>query len=233
VIVTIDGPAGSGKSAAALMLAKRLNAPHLDTGAMYRAVALDALERHLLGDPDAIAARARQMTLTFDWSKTPAAVLLDGRDVSDLIRSPQVTAVTYEAADNPWVREELVRHQRQIGKSVPNLVTEGRDQGSVVFPNAGFKFYLDAHPEERARRRITQLAAKGITAELHDVLHQIVQRDMRDQARAVGPLSRPKDAIVLDTTDMTLEQVVEEMLRIIKDRSTVASVQPNLFGSTS
>jgi cytidylate kinase len=141
---------------------------------------------------------------------------MDGRNVSDEIRLPQVTEVTYEAADNPWVREELVRHQREIGRSVTTLVTEGRDQGSVVFPMAAFKFYLDAHPEERARRRIAQLAANGINVELSEVLHDIVQRDMRDSSRAVGPLSRPKDAIVIDTTDMSLHEVVAEMLRIIR-----------------
>jgi cytidylate kinase len=198
------------------LLAKRLGAPHLDTGAMYRAVALDAMQRKILGNPDAIAKRVRTMKLEFDWSKSPAPILLDGKDVSEAIRAPAVTDVTYEAADNPWVREELVRHQRAIGKASPTLVTEGRDQGTIVFPDAAFKFYLDAHPEERARRRIAQLTAKGITAELHDVLHHIVQRDMRDQARAVGALARPKNGIVIDTTDLSLEQVVEEMLRIIK-----------------
>jgi cytidylate kinase len=216
--VTIDGPAGSGKSAAALSLARRLHIPHLDTGAMYRAVALDALEQGILNDPDAIAQRCRQLTLTFDFARSPAPILLNGRDVSEQIRAPRVTEVTYAAADNPWVREELVRLQRQIGRQCGSLVTEGRDQGTIVFPHADFKFYLNAHPEERARRRIGQLAAKGISAELHDVLQQILQRDMRDQARAVGPLARPKDAIDLDTTDLTLEQTVDAIIRHIQQK---------------
>jgi cytidylate kinase len=143
-------------------------------------------------------------------------MLLNGHDVSEAIRQPQVTEVTYVAADNPWVREELVRQQRAIGQEAGSLVTEGRDQGTIVFPKADFKFYLNAHPEERARRRIGQMAATGVSAELHEVLEQILQRDMRDQTRAVGPLARPHDAIELDTTDLTLEQTVEAMIAHIR-----------------
>jgi len=226
VIVTIDGPAGSGKSAAALKLAGKLGIPHLDTGAMYRAVALDAIEQDILRDPDAIAQRCRLLSLDFDWSKTPAAMLLNGKDVSEAIRQPRVTEVTYAAADNPWVREELVRRQRAIGQKAMahgGLVTEGRDQGTIVFPNADFKFYLSAHPEERARRRINQLAQKGISVELNDVLQQILQRDMRDQVRASGPLVRAHDAIELDTTDLTLDQTVEEMIRHIQSHARSAA----------
>lgn len=182
---------------------------------MYRAVALDAREQGLLDDPDRIGHRCRLITISFDWSRRPAAVLLNGRDVSDAIRTPDITEVTYQAADNPWVREELVKQQRAIGAACGSLVTEGRDQGTIVFPQADFKFYLNAHPEERARRRVDQLAQKGISAELSDILEQIVQRDMRDQTRAIGGLARAKDAIDLDTTDLTLDQTVEAMLQRI------------------
>lgn len=189
---------------------------------MYRAVALDALEQGILEDPDRIAQRCRVINLAFDWSKQPAALLLNDRDVSEAIRTPEVTAVTYVAADNPWVREELVKQQRAIGQRAQRkgggLVTEGRDQGTIVFPNAPLKFYLNAHPEERARRRIAQLAAKGISAELNDVLQQITERDMRDQARAIGKLAPAKDAIDIDTTDLTLEQTVESMLAHIRKK---------------
>lgn len=221
MIITIDGPAGSGKSAAALQLAQRLGIPHLDTGAMYRAVALDALEEGITQDPDRIGQRSRLLSLDFDWSKSPAEILLNGRNVAEAIRQPQVTEMTYLAADNPWVREELVRRQRLIGEKAGSLVTEGRDQGSIVFPNAQFKFYLSARPDERARRRIAQMAAKGISAELQDVLQQILQRDMRDQARTVGPLIRPHDAIELDTTELTLDQTVEAMIRHVQSNASV------------
>jgi CMP/dCMP kinase len=187
---------------------------------MYRAVALDALEQAILDDPDRIGHRCRLLTLAFDWSKHPATILLNERDVSDAIRMPEITAITYVAADNPWVREELVKQQRLIGEKAERergkgLVTEGRDQGTIVFPNAPFKFYLNAHPEERARRRISQLAAKGISAELSDVLKQIIERDQRDQARAFGRLMPAKDAIDIDTTDLTLEGTVSAMLEHI------------------
>jgi cytidylate kinase len=203
-----------------LELARRLGLPHLDTGAMYRAVALDASEQGILDDPDAIGHRCRLQAITFDWLQEPARVLLNDRDISEAIRTPEVTAITYVAADNPWVREELVKQQRLIGEravrgKAKGLVTEGRDQGTIVFPNAPFKFYLNAHPEERARRRIAQLAAKGISAELSDVLRQIVARDQRDQSRPVGRLMPAKDAIDIDTTDLTLEATVEAMLKHI------------------
>ena len=137
------------------------------------------MEQKILDDPDRIGHRCRLITIRFDWSRRPAAVLLNGKEVSEAIRTPEVTAVTYQAADNPWVREELVKQQRAIGEGCGSMVTEGRDQGTIVFPHADFKFYLNAHPEERARRRVDQLAKKGISAELSDILEQIVQRDMQ------------------------------------------------------
>ena len=136
---------------------------------------------------------------------------------SEAIRQPRITEITYRAADNPWVREELVKQQRAIGEKCGSLVTEGRDQGTIVFPNAPFKFYLNAHPEERARRRIAQLAAKGISVEQSDVLEQLPCRDMCDQTRAIGKLAPAKDAIDIDTTDLTLEETVEAMLTCVSN----------------
>src|SRR5206468_1212881 len=146
-------------------------------------------------DPEQIARRCSALHIEFDWSQQPATVLLDSRDVTDAIRTPDVTAATPIVADNPWVREALVTQQRLLGTRFKSLVTEGRDQGTIVFPDAPFKFFLNAHPEERARRRIAQLAAKGIAAELQDVLQQIVARDQRDQSRPVGRLAAAHDAI--------------------------------------
>lgn len=215
MIVTIDGPAGSGKSAAAVLLAERLGVPHLDTGAMYRAIALDALEQGLLDDPAALARRCRQLDLRFDWSRRPAPLFLNGHDVSDAIREPRVTAVTFRAADNQAVRDDLVRRQREIGQTAGSLVTEGRDQGSVVFPDAAFKFYLDAQPSERARRRIAQLAAKGIHGDYDKILTDLLERDARDRARPVGGLYRTADARLIDTTSLSLPEVVEKLYQIV------------------
>ena len=195
------------------------------------AVALDALKRGILADPDRVGHLARLLHIAFDWSKEPATVLLNGRDVSEAIRRPEVTAITYVAADNPWVREELVKQQRLIGEQAeqggslemaakhrPGLVTEGRDQGTIVFPSAAFKFYLNAHPEARARRRLAQLAAKGISAELDQVLAEMELRDKQDQSRPYGKLMRAADAIDIDTTDLTLEQTVDAMLAHIQGK---------------
>jgi cytidylate kinase len=212
VIITIDGPAGSGKSAAASELAKHLAIPFLDTGAMYRAIALDAMESNLLNNPAAMEARVSDVVLDFNWTRQPPLILLNGRDVSHQIRLPAVTAVTYLAADNPVIRQELVRRQREIGQSLGSFVTEGRDQGSIVFPDADFKFYLDASAEQRAGRRIAQLTAKGIQFDPAAVLGDIQLRDERDRSRNVGPLMRPPDSKLIDTTHLTLDQVVQTLL---------------------
>lgn len=215
MIITIDGPAGSGKSAAALLLAQRLQIRHLDTGAMYRAVALDALERGLTGDPVAMAQRAAEIGLEFDFSTCPAGVLLDGRNVSLAIRKPEVTAITWMAADNTGVRRELVARQQRIAQESVSLVTEGRDQGTIAFPKADFKFYLDADPGSRAHRRWLELSRKGVAIQESEVLAQIIQRDRQDQTREVGPLVQATDAIAIDTTAMSLSQVVDRMANTI------------------
>jgi CMP/dCMP kinase len=216
VIITIDGPAGSGKSAVARLLAGRLGIRHLDTGAMYRAVALDALEHNITSDPVAVARRCSEMVLDFDWSFTPAHILLDGRDVSEAIRRQDVTQITHVAADNPQVRAQLVLRQQEMGRLSGSVVSEGRDQGTVVFPNADFKFFLAADVNERARRRLRQLTQMNIRADQSEIASQIAVRDQRDRSRPVGPLLEAPDALVIDVTHLSLDQVVQTMLQSIQ-----------------
>lgn len=218
MIITIDGPAGSGKSAAAMRLAQRLQIRHLDTGAMYRAVAWDALQHGFINDPAAMERRLAGLQLDFDFSTRPARVMVDGQDVSEALRQPQVTQVTRMAADNPQVRRELIRRQRHIATESTSLVTEGRDQGTVVFPQAEFKFYLDADPHCRAHRRFLELTRKNVPADEPQILAEILQRDQQDRTRTVGPLVQAADAIVIDTTPLTLEQVVDAMAARVEVR---------------
>lgn len=215
LIITIDGPAGSGKSAAAVLLARKLGFAHLDTGAMYRAAALAAIQCGALHDAASMTQVARDMRLEFDAATQPARVLLNGHDITDAIRTREVTQATRQAADNPEVRSELVRRQQRLAAKLGNVVSEGRDQGSVAFPDAEFKFFLDADVRVRARRRQQQLAAAGMAADAADILRDMQQRDREDRSRPVGPLVKTADAIVVDGTDLTLEQVVDRMASLV------------------
>lgn len=216
MIIAIDGPAGSGKSAVATELARVLGAAHLDTGAMYRAVALEAMRQSVADQPHAVTAIAQNVQLEFDFSVDPPAILLNGHDVSQDIRLPDVTRITYCAADNPDVRAELVKRQRVIAGRLDSVVTEGRDQGTVAFPDADFKFFIDAQPEERARRRQLQLQSKGIVESFEQVLNDIVTRDQHDRSRTVGPLMPALDAIIIDSTELNLAQVTDTLSRLVR-----------------
>jgi len=213
MVITIDGPAGTGKSSVALAVAERLGFDFLDTGAMYRAIGLAALRREAkLDDPRELAFIARHAKITFDWDKHPPGVFLNGEPVGHLLRGSEATRAASYVAVVPAIREQLVAQQQQIGRERGNLVTEGRDQGTVVFPQAELKFYLDASPQERARRRVAQLRHRGEIVDHQEILNQIVARDHRDASRAVGPLAVPKDAETVDTTSMTQEQVIEHIV---------------------
>lgn len=213
MIVTIDGPAGAGKSSVARELAARLGFGFLDTGATYRAVALAALRRGVAEDPAAVEQVARDVHIELDGART----LLNGEDISDEIRTPEVTAKVYVAADNPGVRKLLVDLQRRIAAG-RDYVTEGRDQGSVVFPAAECKIFLNATPEERARRRQQELADRGDSVTLEEVLAAQIARDERDAAREVGPLVCPPDADELLTDGLAQEAVVARLEELVRQR---------------
>jgi cytidylate kinase len=220
MIITIDGPAGTGKSSVSLAVAERLGYRFLDTGAMYRAIGLEAVRRQAnLEDPRELTFIARHAKIEFDWSRHPPGVKLNGEPVGHLLRGSEATRAASYVAVVPAIREMLVQQQREIGNEIKDLVTEGRDQGSVVFPDAQAKFYLDATPQERARRRAAQLRARGEIVDYNEVLSSIVSRDTRDATRAVGPLSVPADAEVIDTTIMTQEQVVSQIVARVLEKS--------------
>jgi cytidylate kinase len=207
MIVTIDGPAGSGKSSAARLLAQRLGFAYLDTGAMYRVVTLAALEADCdLADEAAMERLLPGLRLELP----PGRVLLNGADVSMRIRTVQVTAHSGAVASNPVVRRHLAGLQRRIAEG-RDMVCEGRDQGTVVFPDAACKFFLVADPWERARRRHRELVARGETITLDEVLRAQRERDDRDAARALGPMVPAADAILVDSTGLTPEEVVARM----------------------
>ena len=219
MIVTIDGPAGSGKSTAARELATRLAIAYLDTGAMYRAVTLKALREQVdMTDDAALVDVARRADIRLIPERDGLCVLLDGRDVSREIRSAEVTAGARHPAACPEVRAIMVELQRRVGAELGSFVTEGRDQGSVVFPQADVKFFLDADPKVRARRRVEEMAGAGQPADYESVLAAILDRDQRDRSRPVAPLVRPEGGICIDTTDLGIAEMAEEMLCRVEQR---------------
>lgn len=220
MIITIDGPAGTGKSSVAQAVAQRLGFDFLDTGAMYRAIAVEALRRQAnLEDARELAFIAKHARIDFDWTRHPPTVSLNGEQVGHLLRSGEATKAASFVAVVPAIRELLVSQQQRIGKERSNLVSEGRDQGTVVFPDAQFKFYLDATPQERARRRVAQLRARGEIVDHAEILSQIIDRDHRDVSRKIGPLSKAADARVIDSTTLTQDQVVEHIVSLVKSGS--------------
>lgn len=203
MIVTIDGPAGTGKSTAAKRLASALGFEYLDTGAMYRAVAALCLEAEVELNSAEAAELARRAAITFQGGRTIA----QGRDVTEFLRSPEVTQAASIVAQHPEVRSALVARQRELAGEL-DFVCEGRDQGTVVFPQAECKFFLTASPEERARRRMEELALCGKHVAYEELLAQQRERDERDLTRDVAPLKPAEDAIQIDTTSITLEDVL-------------------------
>lgn len=222
MVITIDGPAGTGKSTVARAVAERLGFNFLDTGAMYRAVGLAALRRQVsLKDARELAFVAKHCRVEFDWSKNPPGVLLNGEPVGHLLRGTDATEAAKFVAQVPAIRYKLVEEQRRIGQEHGDLVTEGRDQGSVVFPDAEFKFYLTATPEERAHRRARELRGRGEIVDEKTILREIIDRDEKDRTRAVGPLAIPQGALVVDTTHLSMDEVVERIVTTVRPQGRI------------
>lgn len=223
-IITLDGPAGAGKSSTARQLAARLGWCYMDTGAMYRAVALAALNRGMpLTDQRKLAALAGALGISFSEGR----VLLDGEDISAEIRTERITTATRPVADAPPVREAMKQLQRRMAEEL-NVVTEGRDQGSVVFPGASLKIFLEASPEERAHRRHRQQADQaGPAATVEEILQAQTRRDEGDRTRPVGAMRAAEDAVVLNTDGLSLEQVVERILTLAQSRGLTATPEPS------
>ena len=212
--VAIDGPAGSGKSTVTQCVAEKLDCLYLDSGAMYRAVTLQFIRTGV--SPTNIPGLIRLVqTCQIDFADNGKITLLNGEDVSDAIRTPEINSVVSDISRVPELRNEIVKQQRRIGENSA-IIAEGRDVTTVVFPNADHKFYLTASVEERARRRFTELKAKGVDCTLEGIQEEICARDAKDCSREHSPLRTAEDAILVNTTDMTINQVVDFVIEQIR-----------------
>lgn len=224
LIVTIDGPAGSGKSTAARLLAERLGAGFLDTGAMYRAVTVAAMRKRIdMSDEKEMLRVLQDTDFRFELKAQKMEVFIDGENFTEQIRQPVVTDNARFAASSKKVRARLVVMQRDFAEKQERIVTEGRDQGTAVFYDADVKFFLTANVSERARRRQAELLTKGINKSIKGIKKSIEERDKSDEGRAVGPLKAAEDAIVVDTTYLSVDEVVEKLLEIVKNRCSKKS----------
>ncbi|HOB19523.1 MAG TPA: (d)CMP kinase [Clostridiales bacterium] len=216
--IAIDGPAGAGKSTIAKLLAKKLNIMYLDTGAMYRAFALKVLEAGL--DPEVktdVEKVVDQTEISIEYENGTQRVYLDKRDVTDEIRSEQVSKAASAVAVIPEVRKKLVQLQRRIA-ATNNLVMDGRDIGTYVLPDADLKIFLTASAEERARRRWSELRSRGLEVDFESVLSDIIKRDHNDSNREFAPLKKADDAVLIDTTDKSIQEVVEQIESLVDFR---------------
>lgn len=215
--IAIDGPAGAGKSTLARLLGEKLGIPYIDTGAIYRALALKA---HRMGisedDEENLAKLARELKIEFKRDERGMRVYLDGEDVSEAIRTPQITRLSSPVSKHPKVREALLELQRKLAEN--GGVMEGRDIGTVILPDADVKIFLTASVKVRAFRRYLELKEKGYEVNLEDLEREIEERDKRDSTRSVAPLRMAEDAVLLNTDNLTIEEMVEKALRIIREK---------------
>ena len=225
MIIAIDGPSGAGKSTLGKMLAKNLGLLYLDTGAMYRAVALAAMrDERALNDPARAAEIARGANIELKGEPDTLRVFLDGEDISETIRTLEIAQAASIVSTNSDVRRIMVDLQRRLGEQSPKgCVLEGRDIGSVVFPNADVKFFLTAKPEARARRRFEEDRAKGRESTYEQTLSEINERDQRDVSRSDSPLTIADDAVVIDTSELDLTEVFEQMIAKIGERRATSA----------
>lgn len=218
IIVAIDGPSGSGKSTVAKRLAGKLGYMYIDTGAMYRAVALQAKRDNIdINDSAALIRLCESVKLEFVPDNGGLRTILNGEDVSEAIRTPEMSMAASDISARKEVRQALLSLQRRMGES-GGVVLEGRDVGTVIFPNAEAKFFLDASLEERGKRRYKELAAKGIDVTLEQTIEDVRKRDINDSSREIAPLKMADDAVLVDSTNIGVEEVVEKMIEVIKSR---------------
>lgn len=218
IVVAIDGPAGAGKSTIAKLAAERLGYAYIDTGAMYRSVAWRFLQTGQPFDEAFIGQLANTMVIQFRPEARVNRVFVDGQEVTDAIRSAEVTANVSRVAAIGAVREAMVEQQRRMGDA-GGVLMDGRDIGTVVFPNAQLKIFLTASVEERAQRRYKELLAKGEQVDLVQLQQDIADRDKQDSERAIAPLRQAEDALLLDTSHMNIEQVTEKILQLVEERA--------------
>ena len=217
MIIAIDGPAGSGKSTVAKIVAEKLNFRYIDTGSMYRSVAWKSLKKNTaLGDEGAVADIASKVKIELVPGKDGQLVFVDGKNITDQLKVEEISRGAAIVAAQPMIRKIMTTKQRKLGKQ-GKVVMDGRDIGTVVFPQADRKFFLDADPKERGRRRFIELKEKGQVknTDLPTIIAQIVQRDHEDRSRKIAPLKQAKDAMLIDTTHLSVDQVAEEIIKII------------------
>ena len=218
VIVAIDGPAGAGKSSVAKAVARQTGMTFVDTGAIYRSLAFWAKEQNIaLSDQEALAGLTEQLPIRFEMNDAGQKVFLASQDVTNAIRSPEVSLWASEVSQFPKVRDGLLALQRRMGESPAGAVLEGRDIGTVVFPSAQVKIFLTADPKERARRRVEQLAEKGTVVSLEEVMQEMEDRDKRDQERSTAPLVKANDAMAIDSTKVSMEEVITQIVAMVDE----------------